>query len=303
MRTTYRLAPALGLAALLALGSNVRSDAADGAAAPAPATLWSFLGIPQGCNKIQDALINPLGKHPKLERKPALKRIADPANLESPNPAIKAAAKIKADADLAPQKIKAIRYLATLCCGCAKNKDDVKEALLAALDDCTEAVRYEAALALCQCAGNPCTRCNGGSCCDAKIMNKLQKVSEGQDAQGCWLESSARVRAAAANALGACQQVHRPTAQVPTEAPKKGEVPASESEDPKKQKPKEPAESSTSGLQPVTPAGFVEIEDRARAKPAPSSGSVVRAQPRPAAAWTSDVRFQGRIVPSERVAR
>ena len=191
-------------------------------AAPPP-TIWNSLGIPQGVHKIQDALINPLGNHPKLERKPALKQIADPANQESPNPAIKAAAKAKADADLAPQKIKAIKYLGTVCCGCAKNKDEVKEALVAALDDCTEEVRYEAALALCHCAGNPCTTCNGGSCCDAKVMNKLLKVSEGKDAQGCWLEPSARVRAAAANALGACQQVRGPT--TPEKPKQGGEIP------------------------------------------------------------------------------
>jgi len=182
---------------------------------PAPTTFWNFLGIPQGFQKVRDATTNPLGNHPKWERKPALKRIADPANLASDNPAIQAAAKIKADADLAPQKIKAIKYLATVCCGCAKNKEEVRDALLAALDDCTEDVRYEAAVAMCQCAGNVCTTCNRGSCCDAKIMNKLTKMAEGKDAQECYLEPSARVRAAAAYALNACQQVHRPTAAPP----------------------------------------------------------------------------------------
>ena len=44
------------------------------------------------------------------------RRIADPANLQSDNPAIKAAAKAKAEQDLAPQKIKAIKYLATVGC-------------------------------------------------------------------------------------------------------------------------------------------------------------------------------------------
>jgi hypothetical protein len=182
---------------------------------PPPTTLWSFLGIPQGFQKIRDATTNTLGNHPKWERKPALKRIADPANLASDNPAIQAAAKIKADTDLAPQKIKAIKYLATVCCNCAKNKEEVRDALLAALDDCTEEVRYEAAVALCKCAGDVCTICNRGSCCDAKIMNKLTKMAEGKDAQDCWLEPSARVRAAAAYALSACQQVHRPTAAPP----------------------------------------------------------------------------------------
>jgi hypothetical protein len=74
-----------------------------------------------------------------------------PANLESQNPALKAAAKVKSEEDLAPQKIKAIKYLATIGCGCYPG---VREALLAALDDCTESVRYEAAIAFCQAAGN-----------------------------------------------------------------------------------------------------------------------------------------------------
>ena len=148
---------AAALAMLVILGARVRAMAADGAAAAAaqpPTTLWNFLGIPQGTHKVRDALTNQNGNHPQRERLPALKQIADPANLNSPNPAIKVAAKVKAESDLAPQKIKAIKYLATLCCGCAKNKDDVKDALLAALDDCTEEVRFEAAMALCQCAGN-----------------------------------------------------------------------------------------------------------------------------------------------------
>ena len=277
--------------------------------AKAPTTLWNFLGIPQGCHKIQDAIVNPLGNHPKWERKPALKQIADPANLQSPNPAIKAAAKIKADADLAPQKIKAIKYLATLCCGCAKNKDDIKEALLAALDDCTEEVRYQAALALCQCAGNPCTTCNRGSCCDAKIMNKLLKVSEGKDAQGCWEEASARVRAAAVNALSACQQVHGPTA-AKGEVPRKGEVPqfqpeaAPGAEAPAPNKLKvptstEPSDSATSDAKGVNPAGYVEIRDGSTAQSAQEGGNGKPTQLRPirpSATWTSEVRFQGRIV-------
>jgi hypothetical protein len=178
--------------------------------------LWNFLGIPQGVNKMTDAKVNARGNRPNLERQPPLLRIADPANIASPNPAIATAAKIKADADLAPQKIKALKYLGSVCCGCAKNKDEVKLALMAALDDCTEEVRYEAALALCHCAGNPCSSCNSTGCCDPAVMNKLLKVAEGKDAQGCYLEPSARVRSVAANALNACRNVTQPTTPTPT---------------------------------------------------------------------------------------
>ncbi|MDZ4817352.1 MAG: hypothetical protein SGJ20_00090, partial [Planctomycetota bacterium] len=56
-------------------------------------------------------------RFPGLEPKPALLPISDPANLESPNPAVATAAGVKADEDAAAQKVKAIRYLATIGCG------------------------------------------------------------------------------------------------------------------------------------------------------------------------------------------
>ena len=83
-----------------------------------PTTLWSFMGIPQAGTKIHGALFNRRGNHPGLERKPALKAIADPANLASPNPAIKKAAEVKMAEDLKKQKIKAVKYLAGIGCGC-----------------------------------------------------------------------------------------------------------------------------------------------------------------------------------------
>jgi len=249
MKARRRLRIAAGLA--FGIGVMVLVQAAC-AQPPAPTpptaarpvtTLWNFLGIPQGCHKIQDAITNPLGNHPKLERKPALRGIADPANQLSDNPAIKAAAKIKADQDLAPQKVKAIKFLATVCCGCAKNGAEVKQALMMALEDCTEEVRYEAAMALCQCAGNPCTLCNKGSCCDAELMTKLQKIAAGQDEKGCWYESSSRVRAAAQNALNACQMVHGPTVAPVPVVPKPKEKPVGPTPKVPKEKPVAPSPS------------------------------------------------------------
>jgi hypothetical protein len=200
--------------AMLATGLNAQPAAPPAA----PNTLWSFLGIPQGVNKIKDATKNKNGNRPERERKPPLKRIADPANLESQNPAIKAAAKVKTEEDLAPQKVKAIKYLATIGCGCYPG---VREALLAALDDCTEEVRYQAAIAFCQAAGDHCDKC-GTSCCNAAVMSKLAEKAHGQDEKGCFKESSARVRAAAENALNACRRMipPSPTPAAP-ETPKK----------------------------------------------------------------------------------
>jgi hypothetical protein len=167
-------------------------------------TLWRFLGVPQafqGLSRRREARVNADGTEPWKERKPPLLPLADPANLLSDNPAIAAAAKIKAEEDLAQQKVKAIRYLAMIGCGCYKGVD---EALLAALDDCTEEVRYEAAKAIAESAKGSCRNCGNNACCNRAIHEKLMKIIYDQDDLGCPIEPSARVRAAAARALCAC---------------------------------------------------------------------------------------------------
>jgi hypothetical protein len=188
-------------------------------------TLWNFLGIPGGIQKLRDANANSSGRFPGLERKPPLKRIADPENLESDNPAIKTAAEAKQQEDLKKQKIKAIRYLATVGCGCYPG---VAEALMAALDDCTEEVRYEAARAIRAAARSHCSGytkrpkvakltpnryprqhgegdgCSPNCCCTEEMSQKLYMVAYERDDTGCWLEPSARVREAARDALRTC---------------------------------------------------------------------------------------------------
>lgn len=134
------------------------TEAAAQAPAPvaAPRTLWNWLGIP---SQPGAGIINRGGNFPECEKKPALKAIADPANLASKDPAIAKAAEIKAQEDLAAQKIKAIKYLATI--GCGGCYEGVDKALAAALDDCTEAVRYEAVkaiLAASACGQNDCVK-------------------------------------------------------------------------------------------------------------------------------------------------
>src|SRR3990172_6319414 len=62
-------------------------------------------------------------------------------------PAVEAAAAIKAKEDAAAAKIAALRYLAKFGCGCYNEDGSVEKAFIAALDDCTEAVRYEAVMA------------------------------------------------------------------------------------------------------------------------------------------------------------
>ena len=183
-----------------------------GSAAPgalpgaSPATLWRFMGIPQGIRKMQGATRNRNGNRPNREPRPPLKAIADPANLDPGNgPAINKAAEIKQKEDLAPQKIKALKYLATIGCGCYPG---VEEALAKSLkfgDECTEEVRYEAALAIQDAALSNCAKCGKSCCCTAEMMQLLNDVATGRDADGCFFEPSARVREAACQALLACR--------------------------------------------------------------------------------------------------
>lgn len=296
---------AAGLTILLALSTGIRESRGQAAPAapvtlnPVQSGLFQRLGITQSFQKVRDARVNRNGNNPQREAKPPLKSIADPANLQSPDPSVKAAALIKQDQDLAAQKIKAIKYLATQCCCCDKYKGtpaDPKMALLASLDDCTEQVRYAAAQALCQCAGSPCASCGKCGCCDPKIMNKLNKMANGQDDRGCWLEPSERVRGMATTSLEHCRQVTRPTT-APTLAPPPRETePLKKTPGPKEMPtpPKpytEPATKSKTTMtmvQPIESTGYFAPIEAANPgfKPAvgvvvpdptdPSSGSITR---------------------------
>ena len=94
---------------------------AEAQTAAAPLTVWSFLGVP-----------NPL----------ALNAAAQ----QSANPAIQAAAKAKAAKHEIPKKKAALRYLAGI--GCTPEHPEVMPALMAAMDDPDEQVRYEAVKAV-----------------------------------------------------------------------------------------------------------------------------------------------------------
>ncbi|HXT57308.1 MAG TPA: hypothetical protein VN699_01685 [Pirellulales bacterium] len=185
------------------------STAQVGAALPAgmaapPMTLWRFLGVPQGLSRVAGATFNRRGNFPGLEPKPPLKALADPANLLADNKAIKTAAQIKKEEDLAKQKIKALKYLAKIGCGCYPG---VKEALMEALEDCTEKVRYEAAKQIGNAAENKCETCSKTCCCDADMIQALWDVANKRDANNCFVEPSERVREAACEALLACRRV------------------------------------------------------------------------------------------------
>lgn len=188
-------------------------------------TLPQFLGITgafKGIGGLLNRLRNRLGAiWPGLEAKPEVLAISDPANLDSPNPAVAAAAGVKAEEDGAAQKAKAIAYLASV--GCAGCYPGIEDALLAALDDCTELVRFETAKALRSTSTMPCKNCCRSACCGPKIREKLVKLAYETDSQGCYLEPSDRVRRMARLAIANCNCVPekpgQPAATLPTEGP------------------------------------------------------------------------------------
>lgn len=187
------------------------------------ASLPQFLGLTglsscvgTGCQRIR----NRLGaRFPGLEARPPMLALTDPANMkEDANPSVKAAAEAKAEQDQAPQKVKAINFLASL--GCGKCYPDTEMALLAAMDDCNESVRFASVSAIRKAAGGPCRTCCNGSCCSKKIVEKLRKIAYDSDNCGGHLEQSARVRRMARIALCACgSPCPSPESSEPEEGP------------------------------------------------------------------------------------
>ena len=140
-----------------AVGNNTTIVAIASTPVASSCTLPQFLGLP-GIGKGVGGVLHRLGsrllteldltgRFPGLQPMPPVLPLTDPANLkENAPPAVQAAAAIKNEEDAAPQKIMALRYLATL--GCGGCYDKVEDALLEGMSDCTEAVRYEAVKAL-----------------------------------------------------------------------------------------------------------------------------------------------------------
>ncbi len=166
-------------------------------AVPVP-TVWQKLGIPQTGARLRDGILNRQGNFPGLERKPPVLKIADPANLDPSKPdMLKAAAKIKQEQDLKKQKIKALKYLAEINCGCYNKDGAVEAAFLEALEDCDPDIRTAAIEGLSKAAGN--CKCRSGcetTCCTKKIYEKLQDIATGMK-DGCYKEPVPEIRKAA----------------------------------------------------------------------------------------------------------
>ena len=110
-----------------------------------PMTVWSFLGVP-----------NPFGTNAAAQ--------------QSANPAIQAAAKAKAAKHEICKKKAAIKYLAGL--GCTPEHPEVMPALMAAMDDPDEQVRYEAVKAVLQTAAVCQSREQKKETCKTKGMSE-----------------------------------------------------------------------------------------------------------------------------------
>ncbi|MEX0820041.1 MAG: peptidylprolyl isomerase, partial [Pirellulaceae bacterium] len=175
-----------------------------------------FRGI-RGLGARLSARLDLAGRFPAIQDPPPpVLAITDPANLgpDAP-PAVQAAAEVKAEEDAAAQKVQALKYLAKI--GCGGCYPSVEGALLAALDDCTEIVRYEAAVAL-RGSDTACRYCSSDACCSIAVQKKLQKIAYETDDTGCPLEPSDRVRREARLALAACGG-YMETIDVPEEGP------------------------------------------------------------------------------------
>lgn len=169
-------------------------------------TIWDFLGVKELCKDlamVADCGMNFLGNQfPGLASGLPMSSLSNPANLNSPNPAIAAAAGAKAEENAAPQKAAALKYLGTL--GCGGCYPDVEKALLAGMDDCTESVRFAAVSALAETSRIQCRYCMANRCCSTNVRNKLVKIATDVDDNGCYVEPSARVRRMARVALCNC---------------------------------------------------------------------------------------------------
>ncbi len=166
-------------------------------------TVWSRLGIDPLQREYyrRKAARTPLGQLRAKLREPLTKltgglippfapKTPSVAELKDPGP-VGAAAKAKLDRAGAEERIKAVKYLATLDC---HYWPEAEEALIGALRaDRNECVRYEAAVALLN-----------GCCCTCKVTVALSIAVSCSDADGNPSERSARVRAVAAHALDRC---------------------------------------------------------------------------------------------------
>ncbi len=220
-----------------------------GCVAPATpvTTVWQKLGIPQTGARLRDATLNRRGNFPGLEKKPPLLKLADPANMAPDKPAmIQTAAKIKAEQDMKKQKIKALKFLADVNCGCYNKDQAVEKAFIAALEDCDPDVRMAAVEAIDKTISS-CAQCREScetTCCTEDLYKKLTDIAYGMK-DGCYKEPVQEIRCAAAAVTKKCgcfkpnpiEELPAPEVDEPEELVPPAEAkPLPEGDDPKPEK-------------------------------------------------------------------
>lgn len=149
--------------------------------------------------------------------------LGDPAALQSPAPAVAAAASIQQAEASAPGKIAALQYLAGVDCS---QHPQVEEALIASLSDPIDTVRIAALHTILsgqqrcghEACNAGCSSCAGG-CCTAVIHARLVEMASGQREGGCWCEPNATARRLARQALVGCHPAPTPIQPQPLEMP------------------------------------------------------------------------------------
>ncbi|QEG01472.1 hypothetical protein Mal15_55480 [Stieleria maiorica] len=170
-------------------------------------TLPQFLGLDLvfgGIRTVGGRVRNRLGtRFPGLEARPPIKSITDPSNLgPDASPAEKAAAEAKIEQDKAPQKAKAIKFLAKQ--GCGKCNEAAEDALLAALDDCSEDIRIATLDGLREAVTGKGGCICPNSCCSPKLLKKLYEIVYEKDDCNEFVEPSHYVRRRARLVICAC---------------------------------------------------------------------------------------------------
>ncbi len=194
---------------------------------PPPMTLPQFLGLDSlgrgvivGTRQLRLKLASRWpALQPSVSNPP--RAIGDPANLQSPSPAVATAAAAQQAAADAPAKAAALAYLATLGC---RQQPGAEEAFLAGLDDVSAEVRAAAAQAVidsqktagslkCDC------QCSCSGCCTQAIRMKLMHLAYEQATPGCYCEPDSKVRRLCRLALAACGKSEVGVLAEPEETP------------------------------------------------------------------------------------
>lgn len=137
---------------------------------------------------------------PALAPKPLALPVSDPANAESPSPAVANAHKVKKAKAAKAAKVKAVVALGLEDC---VGDPLVEEGILAALDDPHAEVRIKAIEAIMR-SRRGCDNCCNGGCCSVPIRQKLTTMVYEKTGPCCWLEPNSKARRLARLALDGC---------------------------------------------------------------------------------------------------